>query len=111
MAFTLQVAPLVQFCVSGTLRNEVGADAAFDYTLTCRRLDVAAYNAAINGKKYEEQVEALASLIAEWAGVHGADGEPVDCTPDAVRQLLGVPGMAQLVLDAYLLAANARAKN
>lgn len=111
MAFTLQISPRVQFRVAGTLRDAEGVDQAFDFTLTCKRLDTAAYNAAIRGKTDDEKVDAMASWIEDWGGVNAPGGQPADCTPEAVRQLLAVPGMAQLVFSTYAWEASARAKN
>lgn len=109
MAFKLVVSDTVSFAVKGRLPDQGGVPRPFEFTLNSRRMG------AEEMKRLADDTErTVADVIAEkaegWSGVLDGDDRPLSFTPEALQQLLDIPGMAGLVLAAYVEACGARGR-
>lgn len=110
MAFKLIERNTVPVTVKGKIADEHGKTEIFDFILTCKRLGADALQDAL--KTEDRNLKSfMADVVEGWKGVHDAAGAPVDFTPDALDQLLDVPGVAGLAFKTYLEEQGARAKN
>ena len=110
MAFKLIERNTVPVTVKGKIADENGKTEIFDFTLICKRLGADALQDAL--KTEDRNVKSFMSDVVEgWKTVLDAAGAPADFTPEALEQLLDVPGVAALSFKAYLEEQGARAKN
>jgi hypothetical protein len=115
MAIRIVISNTVKFDVSGNWRNEAGVEQPFRFSLTCRRLDAEQLAERLRHRDEAPVTEFFAEVIEDWAVpaalLRDDDGKPVPYSPEALRVLFGVPGMASLTLRTYLAESGARAKN
>lgn len=110
MAISLIVSDQVRFKVKGTINDATGAPTPFDFWLTCKRLKAEALQAALKDRD-TEIADFMATVVTGWAGVRGQDGDEAAYTPDALAQLLSIPGVAGVAFRAYLSESGAKEKN
>ncbi|HYC00346.1 MAG TPA: hypothetical protein VEC57_14510 [Candidatus Limnocylindrales bacterium] len=119
MAFKVVVSPTLRFRVEGTTTLENGEREDFDFWLVAERLATSSDTRAL-----EESVAAiekagsrtpitdtLVPKMRAWAGPVGEAGEDVPFSPEALRNVLNMPGIAALAFNAYVAACGAKAKN
>jgi hypothetical protein len=111
MAIKITVSNRVKFKVRGTVKDESGADIPFDFTLTCRRLDMDALQAKLRDRGDAPVSEFLLDVVEDWSGVKDADDKPLPWSEDAWRALCQIPGVALLAYRTYLVEAGAKEKN
>lgn len=96
--------------VSGTMPNAPGTGSElFSFTLRCRRLDADALQARLD--EGVSMADFLAGVVEDWSGVTVDDGQAWPYSPQNLRALCEAPGMANVMLSAYLQQQGARAKN
>lgn len=114
MAIKITISDRIQFKVAGTTTTETGAQEAFEFHLTARRLlqDELSRRLPEVAEGREPVDDFLASVLEGWRGVLDDEGQPVPFTPEGLRALFNhVPGSAGLALAAYLEHVRAKAKN
>lgn len=111
MTICIKVSPTVQFTVKGSINDERGQAQPFQFRLTCKRLDTEQFREATRDIEGRPLVDFMVPLVEGWSGVKDPKGDDVPYTPEALRELCRIPGVAQLVLNTYAIEAGARAKN
>lgn len=111
MAIKITVSNRVKFKVRGTVKDEAGADVPFDFSLTCRRLDMDALQAKMRERGDAPVSEFLLDVIEDWQGVKDADDKPLAWSDDAWRALCQIPGVGMLAYKTYLSEVGAKEKN
>lgn len=111
MAIKITVSSRVKFKVRGTVKDEAGADVPFDFSLTCRRLDMDALQAKMRERGDAPVSEFLLDVIEDWQGVKDADDKPLAWSDDAWRALCQIPGVGMLAYKTYLSEVGAKEKN
>jgi hypothetical protein len=91
---------------------------SFAYTLECERIEGADWDAAIkndDGIVTNELIrEKLIAITTGWRGqtfVLEEDGTPAEFCREAFEDMLGVPGVLNVVVNSFLKESAARAKN
>lgn len=108
MSIRITVSDTVACKVAGIINDENGPQ-PFDFTLLARRLDTDALRARLSDES-GSIIDFLLSVATGWRGVKGEHGD-APYSGDALRDLLRLPGLAQLTFDAYLSHVGAKAKN
>lgn len=112
MAIKIQVANKVGVIVKGKYPDEKGAQQSFDFKLICNRLSDEAFAAKVAGvAEGTSAVDFMIDEIEDWEGVKDEDGNKVEYSPAAYRQLCEIPGVAMLAFVAYRDERGAKAKN
>jgi hypothetical protein len=109
MAIKIQVSDIVRCTVRGTIADESGTPQPFDFAFLARRLDSEQLADTLNSDA--RIADFLVELVTGWSGVKNADNEAVPFSEAALRQLLLIPGLARLMLSAYVADCGAKAKN
>ena len=111
MTIKITVADRVQFSVRGTMAGETGAQEAFDFRLTAKRLNEEGLQAALS-QADRNVIDFLCDVVTGWKGVLDDQGNDVPYSPEALRQLCGnCLGIGPLAFEAYLDSVKAKAKN
>lgn len=111
MPIRINVADRVKFKVAGSITNEAGARDAFEFSLIARRLDAEALRQRLAPGSGELVSDFLADIVSGWSGVRDDAGAEIPFGDDALRQLLRIPGLANIAMQAYTEEALARGKN
>jgi hypothetical protein len=111
MPIKINVGDRIRFKVVGRLRNEAGAEESFDFTLAARRLEAQVLRDRLAPNQTETVDEFLLSVVDGWAGVRDDANAEVPFSPEALTQLLRIPGLGRLAFEAYVIETGARAKN
>lgn len=110
MAIDIQIDDTVRFPVKGKLFDAEGREREFHFDLDMQRMDQEQFDKELANDLIT--VRALVErLVQGWAGVKGKDGEDVPFSNAALKQLLRIPGLSNLIWVAYCEYAGARAKN
>ena len=109
MSIRIQVSDIVRCTVKGTIADENGTPQPFDFAFLARRLDAEQLADTLNSDA--RIADFLAGIVTGWSGVKGADNDAVPYSEGALRQLLLIPGLARLMLAAYVADCGAKAKN
>ena len=108
MPIKLTVSDTVRVKVAGTINDATGPQ-PFDFHIVCKRLDVETLKERLTSES-ETVADFLASVITNWQGVKGDQGE-VPYSEASLRDLLKIPGLSGVALSAYVSDCGARAKN
>lgn len=111
MAIKIVISDTIKFNVKGTIKNASGVDDAFTFGLTCKRLDAEQIQARLQTDTESSLVDFFADLVDDWHGVRGEDDKALPYSPDALRQLFKIPGIAGLTFRTYLAEVGAKEKN
>lgn len=113
MKYRLAIADRVAVQVKGKLPGDrAGAATNFNFTLDMERLDQAQVRAALASSESVEDF--LIAKTRGWDGqrlVLGADNQPAPYNEEAFRALMGIPGMAPWILQAYMRDLGVQEKN
>lgn len=110
MAIEIQIDDTVRFPVKGKLFDAEGREREFHFDVDMQRMDQDQFDKELANTQIT--VRSLVERLAKgWAGVKGADGEDVPFSSTALKQLLRIPGLCNLIWVAYCEYAGARAKN
>lgn len=104
MGFKLTIGEFLDVPVKGTLKDG-GRDAPFQFTLQARRIGLEAYREALGEGSTVTVREFLTANVTGWSGqrlVVDDTGQPAGFSAEAFELLLGVVGMEQTLLAAYL---------
>lgn len=113
MPISIQIDPIVQFPVKGSIKDSKGTDQPFTFSLTCRRLtdeEVSDRMANFSGSITEFAIQLLGDVINDWSGVLD-DQQTVPYSLGAWQQLCRIPGLPVVALTAYRQEAVAKSKN
>lgn len=109
--FVLKIDDKVRFTVQGTLADaQTGRAVPFAFKLDGARLRAEEVRTLAQDAN-KTVADVLADKITGWADVADETGQPVPYSADALRQMLDTLGLAPLVLQAYIEASGAKAKN
>lgn len=110
MAIDIQIDDTVRFHVKGKLFDAEGREREFHFDLDMQRMDQDEFDKELANDRIT--VRALVERLAKgWAGVKGPEGDDVPFSNNALKQLLRIPGLSNLIWVAYCEYAGARAKN
>ncbi len=110
MAIDIQIDDTVRFPVKGKLFDAEGREREFHFDLDMQRMDQDEFDKELANDRIT--VRALVERLAKgWAGVKGPEGDDVPFSNSALKQLLRIPGLSNLIWVAYCEYAGARAKN
>lgn len=104
----------VTFKVDGTETDAKGVSRPFDFSLTCRRLDIEELEAKRTAEGDQSYTDFFVEITEDWSGPRGQDGAPVPYSADNLRALLKRPGLFNLCFRRYMLAVvvkDAKEKN
>lgn len=111
MAIKLTISDAVKFRVHGSLTDETGARQPFDFYLIARRMDAEQLRHRLDPDLKPLIADVMRDVTTGWGGVRDAGGQEVEFSQAALEQLLLIPNLGALVLDAYVAACGARAGN
>jgi hypothetical protein len=123
MAFQLLIANVLTFAVCILLDSGSKNPLRFGFDLTIKRLSQSELDKLVEQPEDAKPFSARDFLLdhcTDWSGqalVAGPDGKPAEYSRDALAAMLELPGVAQQILDQYVLARyvsdgkDARAKN
>lgn len=110
--YTLAIEDTVELQVKLTVKVKSVAK-LFSFTITATRMAQSEIEARVLDK--ENKVgDFLAEVITGWSGqrlVLADNGEPADFSADALRALLDVAGVANVIFSVYLRENGAKEKN
>lgn len=112
MAYKLVVADVVEVPVKFSV-NDGGRQATFSFSLTADRLSQDDFRRMAADDGDTTVAEFLAGHISGWRGqrlVIDDDGEPAAFSAEALACMLGLVGLAAIVLGAYIEACGAQGK-
>lgn len=113
MAYKLAIDDVIGVRVEGKTTTKDGSDKPFKFVLTCVRKTAEEMKEAVSDK--EETAFAFFEKNArDWQRqpfVLEEDGTPAAFSPDALRALLSISGMAALCWHSYVQQVQATAKN
>ena len=113
MAFKLVIADVVQVPVKATI-NDGGRPVTFSFTVTAPRLPLDEFRALADGANAAESLDDfLMRKLTGWSGqklVIDESGQPAAFSPEALRCMLDLVGMAGIIFGAYLEACGAKGK-
>lgn len=109
MSFKLIVSAIVLIAVAGKIPDEAGIPRPFDFSLKCERKTATELRTILD--KGMTMTEVARMVVRDWSGVTDDEGNEVKFSPEALEQLLNVPGMAKVIYDAYFDGCGAKAKN
>lgn len=110
MAIDIQIDDTVRFPVKGKLFDAEGREREFHFDVDMQRMDQDQFDKELANTQITVR-SLVERLVKGWAGVKGADGEDVPFSSTALKQLLRIPGLCNLIWVAYCEYAGARAKN
>jgi len=111
MAIKIIVSDTVGFKVKGTINDAAGNPQPFDFSLTCKRLDVDQIQAKIKGEAEASLADFMCDVTHDWSGVRDADDKPLLYSDAHLRQLCKIPGVAALAYRTYMQEVGAKEKN
>ena len=111
MAIKIEISNTVGFKVRGSINNAAGQPEAFDFALTCSRLDADQISSRLNSSNDETMTDFMLSVITGWSGVRDNDDQLLPYSPEAYRRLCKIPGVANIALRTYLTESGAKEKN
>lgn len=111
MPIKITVSDRLRFKVAGTITNEAGVRQAFDFALLAKRLEADVLRERLAPGSTELLGDFMTSIVDGWAGVRDDDGADLPFSADAFAQLLRIPGLGAMAMEAYVLEVGARAKN
>lgn len=111
MAIKIIVSDTVGFKVKGTINDAAGMAQAFDFGLTCTRLDSDQIQAKLKGDSDSSFCDFMLDVITGWTGVRDADDKPMPYTEDDYRRLCKISGVAALAFRTYMVEVGAKEKN
>ena len=111
MAFNIEISDTVRFTVRFTTKDGAGVEKPASFDLIARRLDVDEYKDALAQETSVTFADFLASVVQGWDGVRDGSGAPVEFTPDGLRKLCKVPGLASLMFKTYGAEVAVKEKN
>ncbi len=109
MVFRLIVSDTVAVAIKGSIPNAAGLAQPFNYSLVCERLTADALRDVLLDNEIKV-TEFMTGLVRDWSGIQGADGQPLDFSPDGLAMLFNIVGMAGVAFQAYLEACGAKGK-
>jgi hypothetical protein len=108
MSIRITISDTVACKVAGVIADETGPQ-PFDFTLLAKRLNTEQLRQRLTDES-GSMLEFIVGVATGWRGVKGEGGE-VPFSEGALRELLLLPGLAQLTFDAYMASVGAKAKN
>lgn len=110
MAIEIQIDDAVRFPVKGKIFDAEGREREFHFEMDMQRMDQDQFDKELSNVQIT--VRGLVERLAMgWDGVKAKDGEDVPFSNAALKQLLRIPGLCNLIWVAYCEFAGARAKN
>lgn len=110
MAISIQIDNTVRFPVKGKIFDAEGREREFHFDMDMERMDQDQFDKELANDRIT--VRALVERLAKgWEGVKDPEGQDVPFSNAALKQLLRIPGLCNLVWVAYCEYAGARAKN
>lgn len=110
MAIKIVVSDTVAFKVKGTINDAEGKPEAFDFRLTCKRLDAEEIKTVVSDNEGTIK-EFLQDTITGWSGVQDGNGASLPYSADALAQLLLIPGLSAQIFRTYLAEVGTKEKN
>lgn len=113
MGFKLAVDDVIGVKVQGKYTDKDGADKSFKFVLFCERRTAQQMKDAVADQE-ETVVDFLAKYARDWKGqtlVLEEDNSPAAFSPDSLRALLSISGMAALCWHSYVQQVQATVKN
>lgn len=110
MSIKLTISDKVGFKVRGVINDAAGLPLPFDFGLVCQRLDADQIQRRLVAGD-ENLVEFLADVTESWSGVRDAEDKLLPYSPETLRQLCKISGVAGLMLRTYLAEVGAKEKN
>lgn len=111
MAIKIIVSDTVGIKVKGTINDAAGVPQPFDFGLTCTRLDSDQIQAKLKEESDASLTDFLVDVVSGWSAVRDADDKPLPYSPDHLRQLCKITGVASLAFRTYLAEVGAKEKN
>ncbi|MFZ2309598.1 MAG: hypothetical protein WAW73_19620 [Rhodoferax sp.] len=111
MAIKIVVSDTVGIKVKGSINDAAGVPQAFDFGLTCKRLDVDQIQAKIKAESDASYTDFMVDVVTGWSAVRDADDKPEPYSEESFRQLCKIPGVAALSFRTYLNEVGAKEKN
>lgn len=111
MAIKIIVSDTVGFKVKGSINDAAGTPQAFDFGLTCKRLESDQIHAKLKGNPDSSFCDFMLDVITGWTGVRDADDKPMPYTEDDYRRLCKIPGVEALSFRTYMVEVGAKEKN
>jgi hypothetical protein len=111
MAIKIVVEDTVGFKVKGTINSAAGTPQAFDFGLTCHRLDADQIKDKLTSESDASITDFLLDVITGWSAVRDADNKDLPFTEATLRQLVKIPGVGNLMFRTYLTEVGAKEKN
>lgn len=111
MAIKITLSDTVGFKVKGSINDAAGVPQAFDFGLTCHRLDADQIQTKLKVENEATLTDFLCDVAVGWSGVRDDADKPLDYTPDNLRALCKIPGIAGLAFRTYLAEVGAKEKN
>ena len=109
MSIKIKLSNLVKFRVKGEMNDEKGNKQPVDFSLTCERRPADDWkDVFVEGEKLSV---GFAKITKGWSDVLDEDDKPVDYSPEALAQLFGNSGVAQLAYMTYMTESGVKAKN
>ena len=110
MAIDIQIDDAVRFPVKGKIFDAEGREREFHFEMDMERMDQDQFDKELANDRIT--VRSLVERLAKgWDGVKDKDGKDVPFGNAALKQLLRIPGLCNLIWVAYCEYAGARAKN
>lgn len=110
MALIVVVRKKLRVPVKGTMKDENGKPAPFDFTLVCDRLTQTEIEEAI-GDKAETVKEFVKRVTTDWEDVRAESKELIPFSVDSLASVLDMAGMPVVCYQSYLKEVGAIAKN
>jgi hypothetical protein len=111
LAFNIEISDTVRFTVRFATKDAAGTEKPASFDLIAHRLDVDAYKEALESETSVTFSDFLARVVTGWDGVRDGSGAPVEFTPDGLRKLCKVPGLASLIFKTYGAEVAVKEKN
>lgn len=111
MAIRIIISDTVGIKVKGTINDAAGIPQPFDFGLTCARLDAEQIQAKLKNEAEGPITDFLADVVRGWTGVRDEDDKPLPYSPEALRQLCKIPGLAHVAFRTYMSEVGAKEKN
>lgn len=111
MSIKIVISDTVGFKVKGTINDAAGVPQAFDFGLTCMRLDADQIQDKLKNDTDASITDFLCDVVSGWSGVKDADDKLVPYSEASLRQLCKIAGVAGVTFRSYLSEVGAKEKN
>lgn len=111
MAIKIVISDTVGFKVKGTINDAAGTPQPFDFSLTCRRLDVEQIQAKLKDQPDASLVDFMVDVIKDWSAVKDENSNVLPYSADSYRALCKIPGISVMAYRAYMDEVGAKEKN